>query len=458
MRTNALIYFIGAAILTLTGCTNSNDAVVENLPDTKAFKVTHNLELSDMTVEREIASTNKQTELNAIFAQKTQYDFNYVPAGQTSPIVEFDVYSLHKDEIKISGITISGKNANEFLLLEQPDYPSSLKKESSLRAKVMFSPRNSGQKSATLFVKSENHGAFRVEMSGNGGGSPELNLALIRPEGEYPIPNQFTMRVLEPTKPLARGICSETPQKFTYQISNPVNLPLTIQTAKLEGVHNAMFQLSGAMKFPLTVAPNGKTAITVEFPGGHPEGYYQTALILESNDLNESMYTVPIKTYALAPTPCFQLAVTSKPNEVPSFQPLYKKPRLALGVIAAETSSQFAVQLKNTGFAPLQIAADKVSYVLTQKPSPISMLLQIPPTGISLAPGELLNIPLSISTTAQRVPFSAELRFALVTTSADPTAATVETVFSTTLEGVVGTPAPAQDPSNLAIKQTEAAK
>lgn len=435
-------------------CTNSVETVSVTLPDTKAFRMTHNLELTDINAERALGNANKTREVNDLFANKMEYDFNYVAAGQTSPIIEFQIYSIITQDIQLESMAIVGLNYREFLLLEHPDFPAALGKSNTFKAKVMFTPRTSGQKKATLVLNSQSHGAFRVELSGNAGGSPELVMQLSRVEGDYSIPNKFTMRVMEPTKPLPPGQCPDVPQKFLYHLSNPTNVPLTVQSAKLDGTQAPLFKLSGA-NFPLTLGANGKAALTVELPGGQTEGNYAVDLKLESNDGNEAQYTIPIRTYVLPPVPCFQAAVTSKPGETPSYLPLYKKPRRALGMLAPSTSASYNLHLKNTGFAPLKVAPDKISYLIPGNPAPVSLSVQAPPTGIDLQPGQDVVMPFIVTSATQRVPFTIELRFTLAAPAADPAAPATEYTLATTLEGVVGTAAPAREVSNLSIEQSK---
>ncbi len=415
-------------LLTSVSCTKAPETNAINVAETKSFRLTHNLELTDTSEERIVAGGKNAAAIDALFKRKFEYDFNFVDTGQTSPISELIIYSVVPDEVSITSVTLVGPNAKDFVIVETPDLPASLPKNGDYKVKLVFSPRSTGQKKATLLIGSASHGAFRGELTGNGGGSPEIKLTLISGDSETQIPNKFIPRPLAALPPLAPGQCEELPQ-FHYKIANDSNLPLTVTSANVTGPNAELFKLRG-VTFPLIVPTKKSADFFVDFSGGQPMGNYSAELAIESNDLNESLYQVALATYTRGPSPCLQAAITVRPGEPLVFQPVHKQPKRALGLVPTESTVLVSLHLKNSGFAPLVFAPEKLSYAVRQNPPPVSMRVDFPTTGINLAPGESATIPVTFTTLDQRVPFSGDIRFAL----GGPT----DGILATTIEGVVG--------------------
>ncbi len=425
----------GLFLFTL-GCTKAPEAVQVNHPDTKSFMVTHNLQLSNRESERQIASTKDEKALKGLFAKKFSYDFDYVSRGQTSRMVEFYVYELNpKDDVTITSVSVTGTNAQEFIIVDKPEMPLPLK-QTSFYIKMMFTPRTGGDKKAVLTVVSKDHGAYRFDISGNSGNGPELAFSFLNKDEVVPLPTGFKMRSLASTAPLAPGQCEETPQKFNYRVQNQGRTPLTLTGGRIEGGQPENFRV--ASEFPVTLAANEQRNLTVEFTGGQPTGHYSSELVIDSNDANEAIYRVPVSTFTHGPLPCLQLAITGRPNETPTFKPVASRPNHALGMVPVGSIVNLTLHLKNTGFQPLHFTTDKLAFLLQPNPAPVAMSLTFPPTGVHLEPGQAMALPIGVAASDTRIPFTAEIRFTLAEPVESPATLTAS------INGVVGNPQPKQ--------------
>ncbi len=431
MKPSSVRFLVLGSLIFFSACWKTEEAVQINYPDTTKFQITHNLDLSDKENERAIALKNDPKAVKALFARRFTYDFDYVARGQTSNMAEFYVYDLNpKDEVVISAVTVTGPNATDFLIVDKTDLPMPLK-QSTFNIKMMFTPRSGGEKKATLLVVSQNHGAYRVELTGNSGNGPELSLALVQKDENIPLPNGFKTRLLASTAPLQPGQCEDSPQKLAYRVHNSGRSPLTVASGKVEGTHADLFRVDTA--FPITLKPNEHRILTVEFPGGHAEGTYTGELILESNDANESSYHVPLATYTRGPAPCLQIAVTTKPNETPIFKPVVSKPNHAMGMVPVGSIANLTLHIKNAGFLPISFSPDKLAFVLQPNPAPVAMSLTFPPGGITLEAGQAIALPIGVAASETRQPFNAEVRFTL------PEPVEPPVTLAASINGVVGT-------------------
>lgn len=87
----------------------------------------------------------------------------------------------------------------------------------------------------------------------------------------------------------------------TFDIKNAGPADLVVDAVNITGAHASEFTLSNPPTFPLTIAANASTTITVEF-APTAVGLRKAAIEMESNDFDESMFNVAIQGVGLNPS------------------------------------------------------------------------------------------------------------------------------------------------------------
>lgn len=223
-------------------------------------------------------------------------DFGAQTAGTTSGQQAVTLRSIGGVNLGVTGITVSGPNATDFVGSGSCTAGSNLLSTTiaqaggSCNVSVAFHPSAAGPRSATIRLSYAGASTFpgtqTIALTGLGTVAP-APLALIDPPsidfGE-----------------VARGATS--PQR-TITVANPGNAPLVVSSLDLTGQHAAEFSLSGtclAGALPFQVSASGSCNIVVEFS---PQGLnFRTADLRIQHNAPANPGLVGLSGYSAAAT------------------------------------------------------------------------------------------------------------------------------------------------------------
>ena len=164
------------------------------------------------------------------------------------------------DAVVISKLNISGLNASEFKYIS-PAFPVTVKHDSCVTFTFSFTPKDIDTRTAFYEVET-NLGKFKEVLDGNGTGDPEIEVQ----HGTFP-----------------RAKCKTPIVDINVDVYNPGALPLTIQSAKINGGPNPTdFQdpdITGIQPIP----PGEKHTLVVKFQPQGAAGQKQAILTILSN-------------------------------------------------------------------------------------------------------------------------------------------------------------------------------
>ncbi len=211
-------------------------------------------------------------------------DFGVVNTG-TMLTKNYVVENSGPGPLRVTGFSITGANASAFTLVTPPSVPLTIAAGSSQTITVQFAPTVDSVRNATLNIMSNDldEGIYDVALRGTGG-SPEINV-----QG-----NSVTISDGDLTPGAANNtdfgnVKTGSNITKTFTIQNTGAGTLTLTGIAMGGTNSTDFTLVSAPTFPLTIAANATTTITVQFTPA-AIGLRTATINIASNDVDEATY------------------------------------------------------------------------------------------------------------------------------------------------------------------------
>jgi hypothetical protein len=216
-------------------------------------------------------------------------DFGNVNTG-TSITKTFTIQNAGPGALNISGISFTGAQAGEFVLVTPPTFPLTIAANASQTITVQFTPTTDGVRMAKLNIASNDFDEQQYDVTLQGTGvSPNIAVAgrnVVITDGD-------------PTPGTANNTDFGTVnignnQSRTFTVRNSGLGELRVSGITLTGAQAAEFSLVSAPAFPLTIAAADSQVITVQF-APTAAGIRTAMLNIASNDADMATYDFAIQ-------------------------------------------------------------------------------------------------------------------------------------------------------------------
>jgi len=211
-------------------------------------------------------------------------DFGAVNVG-SSATKSYVIQNTGIGALTISGINLSGGNANDYSLVNPPAFPTTLNGGSSVTINVKVTPSTTGVKTGVLNIISNDfdESLYNVNVQCMGV-SPEIevkgNNVLIADGDVFP----STMDNTDFGKIKIGKVTSAT-----YEIRNTGTADLSISGISISGTNKIDFSLANVPALPFTISAGGSYTVVVNFLP-FSSGAKNASLLITTNDLDESLY------------------------------------------------------------------------------------------------------------------------------------------------------------------------
>lgn len=320
--------------------------------------------------------------------------------GRSSATVTVKASNTGDRSLRIENVFVTGANAEEFPIPQDPALPADLDPGAVLSFGVAFAPRATGQRSGRLVVESD-AGRVGIEMSGAGA----------------------DRRISLGTRTVSFGgqrVGERSPGR-TISITNNGAEPLALKPPVLVGPAAGDFSVSSPRS--ATLSPGGSTTLSISFRP-RSAGTRTATLTVVSNACNAPALTVGLSGSGVAP----ELRLDPEVVDVGA-------------VLPGSTGGRTQISLANEGSAALVVTAVQI---VGSNPGDFT-LEAVPALPQTIAAGEALLI------TAVFTPSAAGIRTATLRVSSDdpkrPAAEATLRGFGGVDETASPTPSPATTPS-----------
>ncbi len=271
----------------------------------------------DGTTEVRILSALSRSDL---LVEPVELAFGRIPTGQTKAL-STRITNLGTIEVPITDVKLADDSSADFTITAGADARPSLGQGDRLEVEVTYTPRGIDRDLGTLVVST---------------GDAQRPQILVPLSGEEPSPEIATSPEAIIFGAIDQGAEAEQPLVILNEGSATLEITSLAFGAAPPGI-NDQFALEDAPELPLALEPGDEHVLLVRY---HPQadGIHDTSLVMRSNDVDEPIYTVPIR--ARVRRPCIQVAPES----------------INLGRVALGVDSQRArLRVLNCGELPLRL-------------------------------------------------------------------------------------------------------
>jgi len=207
------------------------------------------------------------------------YDFSSIDAG-TESSANFFISNKGTSALTISTVRITGTDADEFGIQNDPCSGSSLESSGICIVKALFSPHSGGSKTANLEILSDDQDtpAFTISLSGTG-----LQQTADEPDiSATPLLYDF-----------GSVTAGTTSSAYTFEISNKGTAELVINTITLKGINETGFSIEVNECAGQSLAPSSSCSIQAVF-APFSEGSKTADIEITSNDPDTAVLTISL--------------------------------------------------------------------------------------------------------------------------------------------------------------------
>jgi hypothetical protein len=221
---------------------------------------------------------------NTAISAGNNTDFGTFNTGVVTSKV-FNIQNTGTGPLWISSMEVSGPNAGDFVILNQPTYPLSIAAGSSQTFVVQFTPGFAGTRSATISVNNNDFDENLYDFSVQGVGAvSEINVA-----GNSVSITDGNTAISAANNTDFGNTTVNSPVTKTFAIQNTGTGTLTISNITMSGANAGLFTLVTPTVFPLNLISNTTQSITVQFLPTSI-GNYTATVNINNNDSDESAY------------------------------------------------------------------------------------------------------------------------------------------------------------------------
>ncbi len=202
----------------------------------------------------------------------------------TSATNQFVIFNTGNLSLSVTGITITGTNSADFVLVSPPTFPLSIAPGNSQTINIQFTPALLGTRNATVNIASNdcNEATYDFAVSGTGV-LPEINVT----GNGLTIPDGNTATSTNDNTNLGSVVVNNSTTK-QFVIANTGLLDLNVTAISFSGTNGTEFTLMSPAT-PFTVTTGGTQTITVQF-SPLAIGTRTATINIVNNDANEANY------------------------------------------------------------------------------------------------------------------------------------------------------------------------
>ncbi|MCX7957763.1 MAG: choice-of-anchor D domain-containing protein [Deltaproteobacteria bacterium] len=247
------------------GNSTSSLKIVSNDPDTPNYSVN-------------LYGTGRAAGGPAINVSPVSLDFGKINSGTESAAQDVIITSVGDKELAISAQTITGNDSTNFGI-KGTDCPLKLAVNQSCRVSVVFAPKGSGARSASL------------EISSDDPLYPKVNVAL---KGEGVLNKPSDISVTPSSYDFGRKIIGKVYPPVTFTVKNEGTGNLIIGSVGLDGNDKDAFKIESDDCSGNQFSQDGLCYIRLGFRPDE-EKLYSVSLVINSNDAVNPRLDVPVK-------------------------------------------------------------------------------------------------------------------------------------------------------------------